>query len=77
MDPFPQTREKPDKGSAASGRCWWMSATPFRKRLHAAQQKIRRSLRSDGHQYEKMQGYDTQRETAVRRLYQQLTGKLQ
>jgi cyclase len=26
-------------------------------------------------QYEKMQGYDTQRETAVRRLYQQLTGK--
>src|SRR5436309_9277485 len=28
-------------------------------------------------QYEKMQGYDTQRETAVRRLYQQLTGKLQ
>jgi cyclase len=27
-------------------------------------------------QYEKMQGYDTQRETAVRRLYQQLTGKL-
>jgi cyclase len=28
-------------------------------------------------QYEKLQGYDTQRETAVRRLYQQLTGKLQ
>ncbi len=28
-------------------------------------------------QYEKMQGYDAQRETAVRRLYQQLTGKLQ
>ena len=27
-------------------------------------------------QYEKMQAYDTQRETAVRRLYQQLTGKL-
>ena len=27
-------------------------------------------------QYEKMLGYDTQRETAVRRLYQQLTGKL-
>jgi len=27
-------------------------------------------------QYEKMQGYATQRETAVRRLYQQLTGKL-
>jgi glyoxylase-like metal-dependent hydrolase (beta-lactamase superfamily II) len=27
-------------------------------------------------QYEKMQGYVTQRETAVRRLYQQLTGKL-
>jgi glyoxylase-like metal-dependent hydrolase (beta-lactamase superfamily II) len=27
-------------------------------------------------QYEKLQGYDTQRETAVRRLYQQLTGKL-
>jgi glyoxylase-like metal-dependent hydrolase (beta-lactamase superfamily II) len=27
-------------------------------------------------QYEKMQGYDAQRETAVRRLYQQLTGKL-
>jgi glyoxylase-like metal-dependent hydrolase (beta-lactamase superfamily II) len=27
-------------------------------------------------QYEKMQGYDRQRETAVRRLYQQLTGKL-
>ena len=28
-------------------------------------------------QYEKLQGYDTQRETAVRRLFQQLTGKLQ
>jgi glyoxylase-like metal-dependent hydrolase (beta-lactamase superfamily II) len=28
-------------------------------------------------QYEKLQGYDTQREIAVRRLYQQLTGKLQ
>jgi glyoxylase-like metal-dependent hydrolase (beta-lactamase superfamily II) len=28
-------------------------------------------------QYEKLLGYDTQRETAVRRLYQQLTGKLQ
>jgi glyoxylase-like metal-dependent hydrolase (beta-lactamase superfamily II) len=28
-------------------------------------------------QYEKMQGYDAQRETAVRRLYQQLSGKLQ
>jgi glyoxylase-like metal-dependent hydrolase (beta-lactamase superfamily II) len=27
-------------------------------------------------QYEKMQGYNSQRETAVRRLYQQLTGKL-
>ncbi len=27
-------------------------------------------------QYEKLQGYNTQRETAVRRLYQQLTGKL-
>jgi glyoxylase-like metal-dependent hydrolase (beta-lactamase superfamily II) len=27
-------------------------------------------------QYEKMQAYDNQRETAVRRLYQQLTGKL-
>src|SRR5437867_1886008 len=27
-------------------------------------------------QYEKLQGYDTQRETAVRRLFQQLTGKL-
>ena len=27
-------------------------------------------------QYEKMLGYDTQRETAVRRLYRQLTGKL-
>ena len=27
-------------------------------------------------QYEKMQSYDAQRETAVRRLYQQLTGKL-
>ena len=27
-------------------------------------------------QYEKMQGYNTQRETAVRRLYQQLTGRL-
>jgi len=27
-------------------------------------------------QYEKLQGYDAQRETAVRRLYQQLTGKL-
>ena len=27
-------------------------------------------------QYEKMQGYDAQRETAIRRLYQQLTGKL-
>ena len=27
-------------------------------------------------QYEKMLGYDTQRETAVRRLHQQLTGKL-
>jgi hypothetical protein len=27
-------------------------------------------------QYEKMQGYDAQRETAVRRLYQQLTGAL-
>ena len=28
-------------------------------------------------QYEKLQGYDAQRETAVRRLYQQLTGTLQ
>jgi len=28
-------------------------------------------------QYERLQGYDAQRETAVRRLYQQLTGKLQ
>ena len=28
-------------------------------------------------QYEKLQGYEAQRETAVRRLYQQLTGKLQ
>jgi glyoxylase-like metal-dependent hydrolase (beta-lactamase superfamily II) len=27
-------------------------------------------------QYEKLQGYNNQRETAVRRLYQQLTGKL-
>jgi glyoxylase-like metal-dependent hydrolase (beta-lactamase superfamily II) len=27
-------------------------------------------------QYEKMQGYDTQRETAIRRLYRQLTGAL-
>jgi len=27
-------------------------------------------------QYEKMQSYDAQRETAVRRLYQQLTGAL-
>jgi glyoxylase-like metal-dependent hydrolase (beta-lactamase superfamily II) len=27
-------------------------------------------------QYEKLQGYDAQRETAVRRFYQQLTGKL-
>ena len=27
-------------------------------------------------QYEKLQGYDAQRETAVRRLHQQLTGKL-
>jgi hypothetical protein len=27
-------------------------------------------------QYEKMQSYDAQRETAVRRLYQQLTGTL-
>ena len=27
-------------------------------------------------QYEKLQGYDAQRETAVRRVYQQLTGKL-
>ena len=27
-------------------------------------------------QYENMRGYDAQRETAVRRLYQQLTGKL-
>jgi len=27
-------------------------------------------------QYERLQGYDAQRETAVRRLYQQLTGKL-
>jgi hypothetical protein len=27
-------------------------------------------------QYEKLLGYDAQRETAVRRLYQQLTGKL-
>jgi len=27
-------------------------------------------------QYEKLQGYDTQREIAVRRFYQQLTGKL-
>jgi glyoxylase-like metal-dependent hydrolase (beta-lactamase superfamily II) len=28
-------------------------------------------------QYEKLQGYEAQRETAVRRVYQQLTGKLQ
>lgn len=28
-------------------------------------------------QYEKLQGYDAQRETAVRRLYRQLTGKLE
>jgi glyoxylase-like metal-dependent hydrolase (beta-lactamase superfamily II) len=28
-------------------------------------------------QYEKLQGYDTQREVAVRRFHQQLTGKLQ
>ena len=28
-------------------------------------------------QYEKMQSYGAQRETAVRRLYQQLTGALQ
>jgi glyoxylase-like metal-dependent hydrolase (beta-lactamase superfamily II) len=27
-------------------------------------------------QYERLQGYETQRETAVRRLYQQLTGNL-
>jgi hypothetical protein len=27
-------------------------------------------------QYEKLQGYDAQRETAVRRLYQQLSGAL-
>ena len=27
-------------------------------------------------QYEGLLGYDTQRETAVRRLYQQLTGRL-
>jgi hypothetical protein len=28
-------------------------------------------------QYAKLQGYDAQRETAVRRLYRQLTGKLE
>ena len=28
-------------------------------------------------QYAKLQGYDAQRETAIRRLYRQLTGKLE
>jgi len=44
----PQTLEKPDRGSAASGRCWWMCATPFRKRLRAAQRRSRRWPPSDG-----------------------------
>ncbi len=48
MDRFRQTLEKPDKGSAASGRCWWMCATPFRRRLRAAQRRIRRLLPSNG-----------------------------
>jgi glyoxylase-like metal-dependent hydrolase (beta-lactamase superfamily II) len=49
----------------------------------AVQQEIARGATEDQAvaairwpQYEKMQGYNTQRETAVRRLYQQLTGKL-
>jgi glyoxylase-like metal-dependent hydrolase (beta-lactamase superfamily II) len=50
----------------------------------AVQQEIARGATEDQAvarirwpQYEKMQSYDAQRETAVRRLYQQLTGKLQ
>jgi glyoxylase-like metal-dependent hydrolase (beta-lactamase superfamily II) len=50
----------------------------------AVQQEIARSATEDQAvarirwpQYEKMQSYEAQRETAVRRLYQQLTGKLQ
>ena len=74
-DRFRPTRGRLGRGSAASGRCWWMCATPFRRRSPAARPKIRRWRRS-WPQYEKLQGYDTQRETAVRRLYQQLTGKL-
>jgi glyoxylase-like metal-dependent hydrolase (beta-lactamase superfamily II) len=49
----------------------------------AVQQEIARGATEDQAvarirwpQYEKMQSYDAQRETAVRRLYQQLTGKL-
>jgi len=49
----------------------------------AVQAEIRRGATEDQAvaavrwpQYEKLQGYDAQRETAVRRLYQQLTGKL-
>ena len=50
----------------------------------AVQQEIARGATEDQAvarirwpQYEKMQSYDAQRETAVRRLYQQLTGRLQ
>jgi hypothetical protein len=41
----------------------------------ATEDQVAASLRFP--QYEKMLGYDGQRETAVRRFYQQLTGKLQ
>jgi glyoxylase-like metal-dependent hydrolase (beta-lactamase superfamily II) len=49
----------------------------------AVQQEVARGVTEDQAvatirwpQYEKLLGYDAQRETAVRRLYQQLTGKL-
>jgi glyoxylase-like metal-dependent hydrolase (beta-lactamase superfamily II) len=51
--PIPADPGRRDKASAASGRCWWISVTPFKKRLRSAQQKTKRSLRSGGHNMKK------------------------
>ena len=65
------------RASADSGRCSWMCATPFSRRSTRGATEDQAVAAIRWPQYEKLQGYDTQREIAVRRLYQQLTGKLQ
>ena len=68
----PKIPEKPAKGFIVFVRYRLICATPFKKRSPAGRPKIKPLPRSNFPQYEEMQGYESQREVAVRRTYREM-----